>query len=75
MSAEQALRAEVIAALRTESMSQAEAARRLGLSNKYVNQMLTGRATLTLVWAERLLALCGLRVVVGVQGRRRAGSR
>ncbi len=66
MSAEQALRTQVAAALLTHGISQAEAARRLGLSNKHMNQMLTGRAVLTLPWAERILALTGMRLVIGL---------
>ncbi|MFG2352621.1 helix-turn-helix domain-containing protein [Streptomyces sp. NPDC048521] len=66
MSAEQDLRAQVAAALLTRGISQAEAARRLGLSNKHVNQMLTGRAVLTIPWAERILALTGMRLVISL---------
>lgn len=58
------LRTQVRAALSAVSLSQAEAARRLGLSQKHVSQMLTGRAPLSLEWAERLLALCGMRLVI-----------
>jgi plasmid maintenance system antidote protein VapI len=63
--AEEQLRTQVRSALIHAEISQAEAARRLGLSNKHVNQMITGRAPLTLFWAERILALCGVRVIVG----------
>ncbi|MFI9244183.1 helix-turn-helix domain-containing protein [Streptomyces sp. NPDC053086] len=66
MSAEQDLRTQVAAALLTHGISQAEAARRLGLSNKHVNQMLTGRAVLTIPWAERILALTGMRLVISL---------
>ena len=66
MSAEQDLRTQVAAALLTRGISQAEAARQLGLSNKHLNQMLTGRAVLTLPWAERILALTGMRLVIGL---------
>ncbi|MEU6552072.1 helix-turn-helix transcriptional regulator [Streptomyces sp. NPDC046915] len=67
MSAEADLRVQVAAALLTHDISQAEAARRLGLSNKHLNQMLTGRAVLTIPWAERILALTGMRLVIGLQ--------
>lgn len=67
MTAEDALRRQVRAALTTAGISQADAARRVGLSAKHVSQMLTGRTTLTLPWAERLLALCGMRLVVGLE--------
>jgi hypothetical protein len=32
-----------------------------------MSQMLTGRATLTLDWAEQILRLCGMRLVIGVE--------
>lgn len=58
------LRHQVRSALDHARISQAEAARHLGISNKHLNQMLTGRATLTLDWADRIAALCGMRIVV-----------
>lgn len=64
MNAEGQLRSQVRAALDRTRISQAEAARQLGLSTKHMSQMLTGRATLTLDWAERIVALCGMRIVV-----------
>lgn len=66
--AEEQLRTQVRAALSTARISQAEACRQLGLSTKHMNMMLTGHgATLTLDWAERILGLCGKRVVVTVK--------
>lgn len=62
--AEDALRTQTRTALKTAGISQAEACRRLGLSTKHLNQMLVGHANLTLPWAEKLLALCGKRVVI-----------
>jgi plasmid maintenance system antidote protein VapI len=64
VNAEDQLRSQVRAALERTRISQAEAARQLGLSTKHMSQMLTGRATLTLDWAERIVALCGMRIVV-----------
>ncbi|MGC4925594.1 helix-turn-helix domain-containing protein [Streptomyces sp. DT117] len=58
------LRAQVKAALATARMSQAEAARQLDLSAKHMSHMLTGRATLTLDWADRILTLCGMTLAV-----------
>lgn len=63
-SPEDDLRHQLRAALEQARISQAEAARQLGLSNKHMNQMLTGRATLTLDWADRIAELCGMRIVV-----------
>lgn len=68
------LRAVVRAALHDKGISQAEAARQLGLSAKHVSHMLTGRAPLGLDWAERILALCGKRLTFrAVRGRRPPG--
>lgn len=67
MSAEETLRVQARAALRDRGISQAAAARQLGLSTKHMCQMLTGSATLTLDWAEQLLGLCGMRLVVGLE--------
>jgi plasmid maintenance system antidote protein VapI len=65
--AERDLRIQVKAALLASNISQAEAARRLELSTKHMSQMLTGRAPLTLIWAGRILTLCGMRLVIGLQ--------
>lgn len=65
--AEDQLRTHVRAALEAAGISQAEACRQLGLSTKHLNQMLTGRATLTLTWAEGLLGLCGQNLVIGTR--------
>lgn len=71
--AEEQLREQVIGALAVARISQAEACRRLGCSTKHMNMMLTGKSTLNLAWAERILSLCGKRVVVTV--KRSAGRR
>ena len=62
--AEEQLRTHVRAALEAANLSQAEICRQLGLSTKHMNMMLTGKATLTLEWAERIVDLCGMRLVV-----------
>jgi plasmid maintenance system antidote protein VapI len=62
--AERDLRIQVRAALDAAGISQAEACRQLGLSTKHVNMILTGKATLTLDWAERIVDLCDMRLVV-----------
>ncbi|MGW1246958.1 helix-turn-helix domain-containing protein [Streptomyces sp. NPDC002535] len=58
------LRTIVRTALHDKHISQAEAARQLGLSTKHMSHMLTGKAPLTLDWAEQLLALCGKRLTI-----------
>jgi transcriptional regulator with XRE-family HTH domain len=67
VTAEDTLRAQTRATLKASGISQAEACRRLGISTKYMSQMLTGRAPLTLPWAERIVALCGRRIVTAVK--------
>lgn len=66
-SAEEQLRTHVRAALEAAGISQAEACRQLGVSTKHLCQMLTGRATLTLTWAEGLLGLAGHSLVIGTR--------
>jgi len=58
------LRGEILVALHTTSTSQAELARRLGLSNKHVSQVLTGKAALSCDLADAMLAAMGRRPVV-----------
>lgn len=65
--AEDTLRRHVRATLAHAGLSQAEAARRLDVSTKHMSQILTGRAPLKLAWAERLLALCGMRLVIALE--------
>lgn len=65
--AEDQLRVHVRAVLGAAGLSQAEVCRQLGCSTKHLNQMLTGRATLTLTWAEGILGLCGHSLVIGTR--------
>lgn len=70
---EESLREQVRTALEAARISQAAVARELGVSTKHLCQMLTGRAPLTLEWAEQIVALCEMRVeVVVLKGARRA---
>lgn len=75
MSAADDLRSTVRDALQRAGISQAEAARQLGLSNKHMSNMLTGKAVLTLGWAERLLALCGKRLTIRAVANRKRAAR
>lgn len=63
-SAEERLRAQVRHVLAKAGISQAEVARQIGCSTKHLNMMLTGSATLTLVWAEGILGLAGHTLVI-----------
>ncbi|MEU5322911.1 helix-turn-helix transcriptional regulator [Streptomyces sp. NPDC021056] len=72
---EESLREQVRTALETARISQASVARELGVSTKHLCQMLTGRAPLTLEWAEQIAALCEMRVeVVVLKGARRTSD-
>lgn len=62
--ARDSMRAQVKAAVETSRLNDADVARHLGLSTKHVSQMLTGQATLTIGWAEKILALCGQRLEI-----------
>ncbi|MER7053425.1 helix-turn-helix transcriptional regulator [Streptomyces sp. NPDC000351] len=65
--ADDQLRGLVRQALADAGISQAEVARQLGASTKHLSHMLTGRAHLTLTWAEGILGLCGMNLVISVQ--------
>lgn len=72
--AQERLRKRVRAALRHTGISQAEAARHLDVSAKHMSQMLTGRGTLTINWAERILSVCGMKLVIVVHYASPAGK-
>lgn len=61
---EEALRFEVKECLLDADLSQADVARALGLSTKHVSQMLTGRATLSLYWADEIVKLCDRELLI-----------
>lgn len=70
-SAEESMRQQVRATLDATQTSQRSVARELGVSTKYLCQMLTGRAPLTLEWAEDIVNLCGSRIeVIVLKGSR-----
>ena len=72
---QESLRAQVKEALAEAGISQVQAARQLNLSTKHLSQMLTGKVTLTLGWAERILSLCGRRLEIrAVSGIPREGE-
>lgn len=58
------LRVEVRRCLTRAGLTQAEVARRLGLSQKHVSRMLNGRAVLNLHWADKIARLCGRRLTI-----------
>jgi hypothetical protein len=58
------LREQLRAAIDDAGRHQVTIAADLGVTTKHLCAMLTGRAKLTLEWAERIAAQCGRRVVV-----------
>lgn len=62
--AQEQLRTQVRDTIKACGLKQIWIADQLGISQKYLSQILTGRVTLTLTWAERILALCGKRLVI-----------
>lgn len=64
-----ALIALVRGALERSGKSQASVAEEIHVSVKHLNRMLQGHSQLTLWWAARILRVCGMRLVVGEDGR------
>ena len=64
--AEEHLRTQVRAALKASGRKQVWIADKLDISTKYLSQMLTGRVSLPLGWAQQIAALCDARVLVFV---------
>lgn len=58
------VRAEIRHCLRAADLSQAAAARSLGITPKHLSQMMTGRAKLSFRWAEAIAFLCDRELVV-----------
>lgn len=67
MVAQDRLVEQVRAAVRASGLKQRWIAGRLNVSDKHLSQLLTGRVPMTLDWAERILALCGMELVVAVR--------
>jgi plasmid maintenance system antidote protein VapI len=65
MTLQDSLRATLAAELDAAGLSRAEAARQLGVTAKHMSQMLTGKAPLSLAWADQIAAACGRELLVG----------
>jgi plasmid maintenance system antidote protein VapI len=61
------LRGQIRATIKASGIKQIWIAQQLGVSQKHLSQMLTGRVVLTLDWAQRIAAVCGYRVSVVVE--------
>jgi transcriptional regulator with XRE-family HTH domain len=66
MAATTQLRAIILAALKAQRVRQVELARRTGLTEKHISQVLSGKCGLSLDVAEAMLAALGLDLVVSV---------
>jgi len=60
------VRRQIRVALRIAGVSQAELARRLALSEKHVSMMMTGKNSISLDMAERILGAAGCALAVWV---------
>ena len=60
---------QVRAVVKASGLKQTWMAERLGVGEKHLSQLLTGRAVLTLEWAERILGLCGMDLEVSIRPR------
>jgi ribosome-binding protein aMBF1 (putative translation factor) len=56
-------------AVRDAGLKQKWIADRLHVSEKHLSQILTGRVEMKLEWAERIVALCGMELVVSIRPR------
>lgn len=56
-------------AMEESGRSQASVAEEIHVSVKHLNRMLQGHSQLTLWWAARILRVCGMRLVIGEDGR------
>ncbi|MFI0822242.1 helix-turn-helix domain-containing protein [Streptomyces sp. NPDC021098] len=65
--AQDSLHEQVRAAVKASGLKQVWIAERLSTSEKHLSQLLTGRAPMSLEWAEQILALCGKRVRIIVE--------
>jgi DNA-binding XRE family transcriptional regulator len=67
------LHEQVREAVKASGLKQTWMARQLGVSEKHLSQLLTGRAGLTWEWADRILELCGMELVVSIRPRTGGG--
>ncbi|MFD5848351.1 helix-turn-helix domain-containing protein [Streptomyces chartreusis] len=66
-SAQERLLQQVQMAVKGAGLKRRWIAERLHVSDKHLSQLLTGRASMTLNWAEQILRVCGLELVVKVR--------
>lgn len=65
--AQDSLREQVRSAVKASGLKQVWMAEKLGVSEKHLSNLLTGRAPLSLDWAEQIAGLCRMRVRIVVE--------
>jgi plasmid maintenance system antidote protein VapI len=63
---EERLRLLVRDIMKQKKISQRMAAETYGVTQKQLSFVMTGRAQMTMTWAERLLSLCGMQLIFDV---------
>ncbi len=66
---QESIRLQVRYAVRDAGHTQVWVARSLGITERQLGEMLTGKALMPLLWAERIADLCGLEIVVSLRCR------
>lgn len=66
------LRLQLRAAIKASGLKQTWIAEQLGISQKHLSQLLTGRVALTIDWAEQIARLCNHRLTVTLTPTRNA---
>lgn len=66
------LRTHAMSAVKNSGLRQRYIAEQLHLTEKHLSQMLLGRAPMSVEWADRILRICGKRLVISVEDDGRA---
>lgn len=61
---EKAMRGEVRDAITLAGYTQVSVAEKLGLSQKHLSAMLTGKVTMSVLWAGRIMDLCKRELLI-----------
>lgn len=63
---EERLRKLVRSTLKQQRITQKQAAETIGVTQKHLSFVLSGRVQMTMTWAERLLTLCGQQLIFDI---------
>lgn len=64
--AEQQLLADIRALVEESGLKQIHIAAKLGITPKHMSQLMTGKVTLTVFWAEQIAAVCGRQLDIRI---------